>query len=216
MGFGETLVVGLLGGLAGSIFTVTVQYLRDWLIQPSLRVTADPNVGGCVVNTPFFEVNSYETLQSDHAITMVPKAVQVGDQRYLRLRIDNDGRSTARNVCVSITKITRRIPGSGQDSFDEEVMDLMYPFGERSTSADIPPKTHRFINLCHTSKRMDGSQEFAFDVAFEPARIKNIYGKSAAEFQIELMIAADNVMGGRARTVSVRYGGTFDTLNFGG
>jgi hypothetical protein len=46
MGIQENLVVGLLGGLAGSIFTVTVQYLRDWLIQPSLRVTADPNVGG--------------------------------------------------------------------------------------------------------------------------------------------------------------------------
>jgi hypothetical protein len=36
--------VGLLSGLARSIITVTVQYIRDWLIQPRLKV--DNVMGG--------------------------------------------------------------------------------------------------------------------------------------------------------------------------
>jgi hypothetical protein len=198
----SSLLVPLLSGLAGSIITVTVQYLRDWVIQPSLRVTAHADVGGCVVQTPAFDK---KTLQN------------VGDQRYLRLRIDNDGRTTAKNVCVSIVKITRQIPGSGQESFDEEVMDLTYPFargGESVTRVDMPPKTHRFINLCHTIKMRSGEQEFLFDVEVLPIRMKAMYDNSAADFQIELMIAADNIITGRVDTVSVRYRGTWESLEF--
>jgi hypothetical protein len=198
----SALLVPLLSGLAGSIITVTVQYLRDWLIQPSLKVTAHAGVGGCVVQTPAFDK---KTLQHS------------GDQRYLRLRIDNDGRTTAKNVCISIIKIMRQTPGSGQESFDEEVMDLTYPFargGESVTTVDMPPKTHRFINLCHTTKMLGGGQEFLFDVEVLPIRMKAMYGNSAADFRIELMIAADNVMGGRVGAVSVRYGGTLESLAF--
>jgi hypothetical protein len=198
-----TFLVGVLGGLVGSIITVTVQYVRDWIVQPSLRVTGNPDIGGCVVSSPFFDKKTLEPL---------------GDARYLRLRIDNDGRSTAKNVCVSIIKITRRVPGAGHETFDEEVLDLTYPFArgdEPVTRADMPPKTHRFINLCHVSRRLDGHHEFLFDAEVLPIRMNAMYNKSAADFKVHLMIAADNVMGGRIRTVAIRYGGTFESLQFG-
>ncbi len=146
----ESLLVAVLGGL----FTVMLQQARDWLLGPRLRVTWDRRDGGCVVPTPLVRRDTYPPEKG-------------GEARYLRLRIDNYGYTTARKVCVSIVKITRRIPGSGEDSFDEEVMDLTYPFGTPSgpvTSADLPPKTHRFINLCHTIVELDGEHKFDFDV----------------------------------------------------
>jgi hypothetical protein len=193
----ESLLVAVLGGL----FALMLQQARDWLLGPRLKVTWDRRAGGCVVDTDQGNPSTHEP---------------TGKGRYLRLRIDNDGRSTARNVCVSIVKITRRIPGSGEDSFDEEVMDLTYPFGTptgRVTRADLPPKTHRFINLCHTIVELDGGHRFDFDVWPIPIRLIPKYQKSVAHFDVELMIAADNFTGCRIKRVSVLSGGTIDSLN---
>jgi hypothetical protein len=194
----ESLFVAVLGGL----FALMAQQARDWLLGPRLRVTWSRRAGGCLVDTEQVNLSTHEP---------------TGKGRYLRLRIDNDGWSTARNVCVSIVKITRRIPGSGEDSFDEEVMDLTYPFGTPSgpiMRADLPPKTHRFINLCHMIVELDGGHKFDFDVWPIPIRLISKYQKSAADFDIELMIAADNFAGRRIKRVPVRYGGTFESLNF--
>jgi len=197
----ESLLIAVLGGLFGAISTVTVQYLREWRLRPRLIVTWDRRDGGCVVLTPVV-----------HATTLEP----LGECRYLRLRIDNDGRATAKSACVSIVSIRRRVPGSGEDNFDEEVMDLTYPLARptRATRADIPPKTHRFINLCHTSRMLDGTQEFAFDIEVNPIRMKVKYDNSAADYEVELMIAADNVTGRRVNAVPIRHGGAFDSLHF--
>src|SRR6266581_3897040 len=97
----ESLFVAVLGGL----FTVTLQYVRGLLMRPRLKVTWDRHNGGCVVPTPLFRKDHYPT-------------EKVGEGRFLRLRIDNDGCTTARNVCVSIISIKQRIPGSGEGKFD--------------------------------------------------------------------------------------------------
>jgi hypothetical protein len=83
-----------------------------------------------------------------------------------------------------------------------------------ATRADIPPKTHRFINLCCTMKGLDGAHVFSFAVEEVPIRMRAMYEKSAADFDVELMIAADNATGRRVKTVPIDYTGMFESLDF--
>jgi hypothetical protein len=101
----------------------------------------------------------------------------------------------------------------GESKFDEEVMDLTYPF-RVGTRADIPPKTHRFINLCCTTKGLNGAHKFSFAVGDPPARVQAMYENSVAGFEVQLVIAADNVAGRRIDRVPIHYAGTFESLDF--
>ena len=187
--------IAVLSGLIGAVAALALSSLKDWIVKPRLRITANAEIGGCVVETP--------AVRSDG--TKV-------EQRYLRLRVDNDGYQTAKGVCVSISRITRRVPNAGNATFDEEVMDLTWPFGH-ATHVDIPPRTHRFVNLCHTTKATNGDLHFEFDVSITPFRIANVYDR-AGTTEVELLASAENVSGRTPPRVRVDYDGTFHGVKF--
>jgi hypothetical protein len=55
---------------------------------------------------------------------------------------------------------------------------------------------------------------FSLAVEDVPARMQEMYEKSSVDFDVELVIAADNVTGRRIKRVPIHYGRTFESLNF--
>ncbi len=127
----------LSGGLAGAILTLVGQYVVAWWNRPILRVTFSQNESGCEVDTPAH--------------------VRAGDvvvancqQRYLRLKVRNRGKSSAKNVSICVTEIAYTAAGAGATVFAEEVFDLKLALTADRAVFNLAGGGHRFIDLVHT------------------------------------------------------------------
>src|ERR1043166_5988972 len=124
MKFDATLLTALTGGLAGAVATLIGQALLRWWSRPLLGFRFASDEPGCEVDPGEWH-------------------------RYLRLKIENGGRSVAHNVSVCVIGIEYR-DGARQKALKEEVYDLKVAFTEDRTTFNLASKGHRFVDLVHT------------------------------------------------------------------
>jgi hypothetical protein len=116
------VVVSLIGGgLAGAAFTQLV----NWWRQPVLRIVFAASDRGCALDTP--------AAIRDESGNIIAQ----GQQRNLRVRVDNEGRSTAHGVNLCVTEITFYPSAGTADIFDEEVLDLSLSLSDRTVAFDL-------------------------------------------------------------------------------
>src|SRR4051812_14339421 len=119
----------LSGGLAGALFS----HLIGWWRRPRLKLSFRADVAGCAVNTPAY----YED-EAGQRIDI--------EQRYLRLKVENRGRTSAHGVNVCVTRIEFYPPDGNLILFDEEVLDLPVALYDRNIF-DFPRRGHRFMDV---------------------------------------------------------------------
>jgi hypothetical protein len=132
-------ITALSGGLGGAVLTLVGQSVKRWWTKPVLFAMFKADEPGCEVETPAKLVNR-ETNE----------VIAECQQKYLRLKIENQGRSFAKNVSVCVTHITYTRPGAGKGEFSEEVFELGLSLGQGRTVFNLAPKGHRFVDLVHT------------------------------------------------------------------
>jgi hypothetical protein len=129
----STVIAALIGGgLAGAVFR---EVIVNWWSQPNLSVIFDENDPGCALN-------DIPGLRCDEN----GREIARGQQSYLRIRINNKGRSTAHGVTICVTKIEFFSNGGDEHIFDEEVLELPVALSERTTF-DLPRDGHRWVDL---------------------------------------------------------------------
>jgi hypothetical protein len=101
----------LTGGLAGALITLSLGALHRYWNRPILGIAFKNDDAGCVIKTPGVYKDEKDQLHTVH-------------QKYLRLKLINQGNTFARNASVCVTKITYRAVGAGDRTFAEEVFDL--------------------------------------------------------------------------------------------
>src|SRR5689334_19047678 len=139
----------LSGGVAGSIVTLFGQRIITYCIAPELHIDFGEDRSGCRVRTPaMIDGNEVE-------------------QHYLRLRIRNNGWSTAKNVSVVVTGIA-----VDDQEFDEEVLDLHTSISAKLTF-DIGRKGYRFVDLFHLVRELPAVGAM-FDFVATPIRFRRI------------------------------------------
>ena len=139
----SALLPALTGGLAGSIITLIVQgFLRYWK-RPILEIGQDDE--GCNVRTQAFLIDLAGKPLKD-----VQDKLLVCEQRYLRLKVTNKGKTYAKNVSACVTRITYRSDRAGaQAILKNEVFDLKLALTSDRAVFDVAAGAHRYIDLVH-------------------------------------------------------------------
>jgi hypothetical protein len=126
------IVSGLGGGLAGAVLTQWVQARRVWIERPILRAGFGKEGDGSIIlqDSPSSDADG-----SSKAI-----------QQWIRVKIKNNGKSTARSVRVIIVSIANKTSDFTEWEFTQEVIDCGWSHIEE-TKIDIPPATWRFTDV---------------------------------------------------------------------
>jgi len=147
------------GGLAGAFFNHAIAWLR----QPRVHLIFSSGVPGCLVNLPgYLQDNGKPVLDANNDPVSVP-------MRYLRIKIENRGRTVAQGVNVYVTKLNFWHQTAGTEEFDEGVMDLPLARLARLTF-DLPPGGHRYMDVFSVWEH-NGHHKFQFAFAARPDRI---------------------------------------------
>lgn len=109
-GDSNILIPALTGGLMGAIFNVCVNAILNWFKRPNVSGEISKSTEGSIV----------ETLEGKH----------------IRLKINNKGKTIAKNVRVMICKIKNQC----------EVYDSIWS-GLETSVIDIPSKSYRFCDI---------------------------------------------------------------------
>jgi hypothetical protein len=134
-------------------------------------------------------------------------------QRYLRLRIQNNGRSPARSVSAQILKIAHTDESSRHTNFDTEVLDLKVSLYHGLQVAALPRGAFRFFDLVHVSERRDGIA-LDFDLAATPIRLTDL-NLGRGLYEVTIFANADNA-DSITRTVRWKWNGTIEGLEIEG
>jgi hypothetical protein len=133
---------------------------------------------------------------------------------WVRLKVKNSGRSTARGVSACVTKLTFTAPGVGTRTFAEEVIDLHLAFGLIG-SFILAPGAHRYIDLAHVSKS-DLSYSYDFPPWEYPVRLREEhFGTDAGTYGAEIFVSANNAEATQ-RFVTWSWDGKFPGLDITG
>jgi endonuclease YncB( thermonuclease family) len=171
---GTEAVAALLGGLAGALFTLGLQAFWNWWHRPILTLNFDDAVPGCRVETP--------------AIARDRTTVQ---QVHLRLRIRNRGRTFARNVSVNITEIGFDSATTGEQAFDEEVLEPRMALTADRAIFNLASEGHRFVDIAHAVQASFGPAALALDLGITPVRLQ-LLGFQAGDYRMRVFVAAEN------------------------
>jgi len=161
----------LIGGLSGAATTMLFQLLREWWKRPILTILFDEGVDGCRIET--------DALGSTQPIAW-----------FLRLKIQNQGSSMAKEVSLSVIKLGFEAPGTGITTFAEEVLDLKLSSRPVQTVFRLAPGAHQYLDLTHTLNAEHGV-EVLFDFVNIPLRLRRL-GFKPGTYYAEVLAAADN------------------------
>jgi len=173
----------LTGGLAGSVLTLLSQSFLRWWRRPILEIVFQSGEPGCDVKTHGFRVD-----ERGKPILDGGKPIEV-QQRCLRLKLKNGGKTFAENCSVNITEIGFKAPGQGSKVFEEEVLELRLAL-TGSTSFNLASGGHRFLDIAHTEDSLQG-HSFGFDAAQIPVRLGR-QGFGVGTFTMKVFAAANN------------------------
>jgi hypothetical protein len=129
----QTIVGIFAGGLAGAILNQFASFCTRLFMRPVLKLSFNGTEAGCIAHTPAFKLQD-------------GKVVESGNQRYLRMKVRNTGRTAAKNVNLCLTQIDL-YPKSGQPRiFATEVLDLKFAMTQ-DVKFDIGARAHRFVDV---------------------------------------------------------------------
>ncbi|MGO8975947.1 MAG: hypothetical protein ACLP4V_30260 [Methylocella sp.] len=180
----------LSGGLAGAVLNQSWQCLRSWWRKPELSVEFDENIEGCVVE---------DVPQKNLAGEIC------GKKKFLRLRVFNNGRTTALDVQVIIAKISR--DGSPQWTFAGEVLDALWSHSN-DLRLDIPSKTPRFADVSASDYAVN-PVELMLCVRGGAPRLETV--ELTGVLALEVYVAARNAAT-VPKTIKVQFHGTAASL----
>jgi hypothetical protein len=171
------LVSGLCGGLAGAILTQWVQKRTKWIERPILLAGFGKEGDGSII------LQDSPASDADSSTKVV--------QQWLRVKIKNNGKSTARNVRVLIVSIVNRTSDFTEWKFAREIIDCGWSHVDE-TKMDIPPATWRFADL------------FALEMSNTKSDVK-ITGKGARNIpsRIEVISITIKIMADNCETTTV-------------
>jgi hypothetical protein len=178
------------GALSGGATTIILQLLKDWWERPILSILFDEAIDGCRIET--------DALGSTQPIAW-----------FLRLKIQNQGSSTAKDVSLSILKLGFEAPGTGLTTFAEEVLDLKLSSRPVQTVFRLAPGAHQYLDLTHTLNAEHGV-EALFDFVDIPLRLRRL-GFKQGTYYAEVFAAADNAEPVK-RTISWTWDGRYEGL----
>ena len=188
------LLSALTGGLAGSIFALLSQSFLSWIRKPVLQVSFSATSPGCDVST---------TTNIDNL-----------HQHYLRLKIENVGRTFARNVSASMTALVHISATSTKEDreFAEEVLDMKWSL-IGGTRSDIPSRGHRFVDVIHARKfRSDPASGTSIEFDFHPTPIRlPELGWRRGRYSATIFVAAENAAS-ISKKISWSWDETFEGL----
>ncbi|MFZ0496764.1 MAG: hypothetical protein WBD78_03940 [Methylocella sp.] len=163
----SSLGIAVIGGLltAGGLYGAG--WIKDAWNQPQLRVEIDNRVP-FIIDAPG---------EDSHKPT----------RRWLRLRVVNNGLTTALKCLVFLTKVQR--DGTIAPIFEDDAIPLRASqITQRVYSADIPPKFGRFFDIAVIDKNK--SNEMSFDSPeFNSRTAENV---TEGTFSLELIVLSDN------------------------
>jgi hypothetical protein len=178
------IVSALTGGLAGSTLTLLIQSYLRWRSRPILEIVFQSGEPGCDVKTHGFRVDN-----DGDFILHEGQRIEV-QQRYLRLKLKNSGRTFAENCSVCITEIEFGAPGQGRRVFEEEILDLGLALSG-STVFNLAAGGHRFLDLARTHDDPLQGHSFGVNAAKVPVRLgPELYG--AGRYRMKVFVAANN------------------------
>lgn len=185
-------------GSLGSAFVALALALglKDWFYRPRVRLVlrhaSDPE-----------EI-------SDRIVT---KRLESGETAaFVRLRLDNRGRSTARNVGVRVLKVHRLDAATGDWSRSRPELDgrLLQPSNQLANEPDLVdvfPRSDRIVDLASVDhvRASEGKSPIFVEISHPwPPNEANVL--EPATWQLELMVVGDNITPERS----------FVTLSFDG
>jgi len=197
-----TWIAGLVGGILGASFKAIYDYIAYRWQRPLLVPVFYPSEEGCAVET---DAKGKDRDDKDVVVR----------QRYLRLRIKNDGRSAAENVTASVIKISFKEPGATPTTFREEVLNLKVSLTE-DHPVRIPAGAHVFMDVFFTVRGKEPHGErsavvaYGFEFRANPVRLQT-FGFGIGSYAADLFVSAD---GAPTRLVEIKWtwDGTFDGL----
>jgi hypothetical protein len=161
------VVSALTGGLAGSLVNLT----RNWWREPILKILFQENEKGCLITTNF--VGGNELLQ-----------------RYVRLKVRNAGRSTAKDVSICVVKLRFEAPDEDPVDFEQEVLDLKVAMTPDQITFRLAAGAHQYVDLWHTQKE-HGGVAFMTDFVATPATLA-FFPRKPGIYRAEVFVSADN------------------------
>jgi hypothetical protein len=153
-------ITALTGGLAGALLTLLGRSLLHWWNRPILEIVFRDEAG-CIV-----PIRDAWVLDKDKG---TPRKDKLGNPRrgnfqYLRLKIEDRGKTFAKNASVCVTQITYEAAGTGKKSFAEEVFELsLAPTAGNRLVFNLAAGGHRFMDFVHTEPDDENQLKLVFD-----------------------------------------------------
>jgi hypothetical protein len=182
----------------GSALVALALGLRDWFIRPRVRLVlrhaSDPEES------------------SDRIVT---KRLESGETAaFVRLRLDNRGRSTARNVGVRVLKVHRWDPASGEWVRSRPELDgrLLQPSNQLANEpylVDVFPHSDRIVDLASIGydRGPEGTSPIFVEISHPwPPNEANVL--EPATWRLELLVVGDNISPERS-FVTLSFDGTW-------
>jgi hypothetical protein len=186
-----------MGSLGSALIALALGLgLRDWVYRPRVRL-----------------VLRHESDPEEISDRVVTQRLETGETAaFVRLRVDNRGRSTARNVAVRVLKVHRWDPASRDWIRSRPELDgrLLQPSNHLTSEPDLLdvfPRTDRVVDLASVdlTRVSDGANPMFVEIS-RPWPPNEANALEPATWRLELLLCGDNIKPERS----------FITLSFDG
>jgi hypothetical protein len=201
------VITALTGGLAGALLTLFGQALCRWWNRPLLEIVFGNETRGCVVPVEGWIADK----ETGVPIKNSNGNLRRGKMKYLRLKVENRGKTFAKNVSLCVTQITYKAAGRGESRFEEEVFELsLAPTAGNPYVFNLAAQGHRFMDLVHTSLDDQNNLELVFDFGKGAHRLAGL-NMGSGDYDAKVFASAENARS-IVRNVHWSYGNTLDSL----
>jgi hypothetical protein len=206
------IIPAVTGGLAGAFLTLTGQHAYRFFTRPILKLVLS-DVPGCVVPASGWLIDA----TTGNPIRDAGGNPRRGATQYLRIKIENRGKTFAQNVSVCVTEITCAVAGSGTTKFEEEVFDLYLANSAQQQSVfNLAAGAHRFVDLVHAAANEENAaprSELVFDFGKAAHRLQALKSNTGqqASYKAKVFAPAENATSITA-DFSWAFAGTLDSL----
>jgi hypothetical protein len=155
--------------------------LKDWVFRPRVRL-----------------VLRHESDPDEISDRVVTKRLGTGeDAAFVRLRVDNGGRTTARNVGVRILKVHRWDPGTREWARTRPELDgrLLQPSNHLASEPsllDVFPHTDRIVDLASLEFSPTGGNASYVEIS-QPWPPNQANALEPGTSRLELLLCGDNI-----------------------
>jgi hypothetical protein len=187
--------------VSGGIVAVFLQEVVHWWRKPSLSIEYE-NKSAYQPKTPIRWPNDF--LNNPGAETSEYEAT------FIRVKVINTGRSTAKNCRAFITAVRRQnTDGSSDMIVEQDAIALSWSMSPHLWSPiEIPVGINQFADICHTLSRDNPSKLFL--TGNFPSRLRKAWEK-AGQFEVDITVTADGIKP-VSRTIRFEWGGPWDSL----